>query len=76
MKRFLIVLVTAGVVGYGFACVSSSGNAKTAESNFCAARAAYKVFAAAQNGKLDPAPGSARAKLEAEEDKFCAIVGK
>ncbi len=42
------------------------------ESDLCKARATYKLIAAAAGGKLDPLPGSPRAKLEAAEDAFCA----
>lgn len=68
---FLLAMFACVIVA---ACSSSSTSpAKTAarEAEFCAARATYKLAAAAAGGALDPAPGSPRAKLEAAEDAFC-----
>lgn len=61
MKKLIVVLMLVGC--------SSTPSART--SAFCAARLAYKL---ATGGKLDARPGSPRAKLEAAEDAFCAIV--
>ncbi len=60
------------------ACSSTAQQAKTAkaEAELCKARAEYKTLAALAGGRLDPAPGSARASLEAAEDVFCSTVGK
>jgi hypothetical protein len=55
---------------------SNPPNAKAVELDLCQARAAYKLAAAEQGGKWDPAPGSARATLETEEDAFCATIGR
>lgn len=41
------------------------------EGELCAARADYKLAAELAGGRLDPAPGSPRAKLEAFEDALC-----
>lgn len=56
------------------ACSSSQAQAKVAkaEADLCAARAAYKLADAATGNRLDAAPGSPRASLEAAEDAFCA----
>lgn len=64
-----IILVSALLFG-----CSNPPPPRTIELDLCAARAAYKVVAAAANGKLDPEPGSLRAKLEADEDVLCSIL--
>lgn len=69
--------IVAGLIGTGLcmgvACSAPAPAPKLAkaEGELCAARAAWKVFAAANN--LAPAPGSERAKLEAAEDALCAV---
>jgi hypothetical protein len=75
----IAVLFVAAFAGLGIsqACSSTNQQAKTvkAEADLCKARAQYKAFALLAGGRLDPAPGSARASLEAAEDAFCAGVG-
>lgn len=66
MKTVILSLVLV-------AC-SNTPPPKVTPEDFCKARATYKALAAAAGGKLDPAPGSPRAKLEAEEDAFCATL--
>lgn len=43
------------------------------EAKLCAARADYKLAAALAAGRLDPVPGSPRAKLEQLEDDLCLM---
>lgn len=69
MKTLILCFVIIG-------CSTPAPSPKTVETDLCAARAAYKAVAAAAGGKLDPAPGSARAKLEAAEDALCATLTK
>ncbi len=64
MKKLILLLLVG---------CSNPPSAKTVEKDLCAARAAYVI---ATGGKLDPAPGSPRAKLEAAEDAFCATLAK
>jgi len=68
MKKLLLIAALS-------AC-SSQQPPKVTKEDFCAARAAYKAIAAQAGGKLDPAPGSPRAKLEAAEDLFCATLSQ
>lgn len=75
-KSVLLGIAMVGCIVVVAALGCTQTQLKTAEIDFCASRAAYKAFAATQGGKLDPAPGSPRAKLEADEDKLCAVVGK
>lgn len=74
----LLVLMCAFVGAASVqACSSSQAQAKVAkaEADLCAARAAYKLADAATGNRLDAAPGSPRASLEAAEDAFCAARG-
>jgi len=62
MKKYLILSLL--LVG------CSQPDAKSA-ADFCALRAAYKSIS---DGKLEPVPGSPRAKLEEAEYRFCATL--
>lgn len=69
------IAVVVFVAAWGTASCASSPEheAKVAavEAKLCAARADYKLAAALAAGRLDPLPGSPRAKLEEAEDAFC-----
>jgi hypothetical protein len=74
----LILSAIGGFEAFQIACkgVSAPTNAQLEKGalDFCKARADYKLLAAAAAGALDPAPGSPRAVLEANEDIFCSSV--
>lgn len=80
LNRTLFPLAVLLIVcfGVGFQLAVGCSNPPTpaqidkVESDLCKARATYKLIAAAAGGRLDPLPGSPRAKLEAAEDAFCA----
>ena len=73
-----LVSAVLGFASFEIACagVKAPTNAQIEKgaSDFCKARADYKLLAAAAAGALDPAPGSPRAVLEASEDSFCVSV--
>lgn len=71
-----VQVLACSVLGAGivWSCTSStqqSARTDQVEAKLCAARADYKLAAALAAGRLDPAPGSPRAKLEAIEDGIC-----
>jgi len=74
----VLVSVAAGFMSFQIACkgVSTPTNVQLEKGavDFCKARAAYKILAAASAGALDPLPGTPRAVLEANEDIFCSSV--
>jgi hypothetical protein len=74
LQVVLCLLAGAGIV---WSCANTPQGVKAAqaEADICRARAEYKQVAALARGRLDPAPGSQRARLEAAEDAFCALGG-
>ncbi len=67
-------VLACGVAGFCVAACTPTTQrvVSTVELDLCRARAEYRLLAAAAGGVLDPAPGSLRARLEEDEDAFCA----
>jgi hypothetical protein len=67
-------VIFCGAAGFWFAACTPGEKrvVSKVELDLCQARASWRVIAAAAGGALDPMPGSVRARLEADEDAFCA----